>query len=470
MALGARLLGNMLGSIGGRVLVTVLGVATFAILARTAGAHGLGQYRTVFTLVLIAGTLFDLGLATLALRAMSASAADRSRMLGNIAGLRIGASLCAMLLLAFATRLFEHDPVIRLGVVMVGIGWIGFQFSEVLRAVFQQQLAEGEAALAELAGAALTLGLVIMAARLGWGIQAMLAAGAAGLFATAALGWRFARRRLSFRISVDWQAWRELLVAGLPFAFTSLLLTIHFRVDVLLLSFVRSTADVGIYDAPTKLYEMVFMVAYLFAGALMPLFARDLASRSGTLQPRLQAALTAVLAVCVLGGVVLFVEADRIVVLLGGEQFHASAQPLRVLAVAAVFAGVCAVARYALTAMNRQQHMLQADLASVVVAIALHLVLIPRYGVMGAAFGRLAGDAVRLVLTLRLLRDQLAWPVWTPLLTGGSCALLATALLQLSRHTGLHWLVGCVICGVTTLAALLALPRVRQELRRLASG
>jgi len=470
MSQGAKLLGNTLSSVGGRVMVTVLGVVTFAILARTVGTHGLGQYRTVFTLALMAGTLFDLGLATLSLRAMAGEPDRRAGMLGLIVGLRLAASTCAMLLLVIAVALFESDPVIRLGTVVVGIGWIGFQLSEVLRAVFQQQLAENEAAMAELAGAGLTLGLVVAGARLGWGTDAMLAAGAAGLLGTAALGWKFARRRISFRIRIDPRAWRELLVAGLPFALSAILLAVHFRIDVLLLSFMRDPSDVGIYDAPTKLYEMVFMVAYLFAGALMPLFVRDLAGGTSTLQPRLQGAFTAVLAVCVLGGVVLFTEARSIVVLLGGTEFLPSARPLRVLAIAAVLAGVCAVARYALMALNRQQDMLRADVASVIVAIAVHLALIPKYGVMGAAVGRLTGDAVRMVLTMRLLRDQLAWSIWVPISTGAASALLASALLLLSRYAGLHWLPACVIGGTATLAILLALPHVRQEIRNLASG
>jgi O-antigen/teichoic acid export membrane protein len=464
---GARLLGNTLSAVGGRAIVTALGVVTFAILARTVGAHGLGQYRTVFTLVLIAGTFFDLGLATLSLRAMSTAAAPR--MLGVIIGLRMVASAFAMLLLVLACALFERDPVIRLGVLIVGVGWIGLQVSEVLRAVFQQQLAENDAALAELAGALLTLGLVATCANMGWGTDAMLAAGAAGLLATAALGWRLAQRRVAFRVRIDLQAWRGLLAAGVPFGLSAILLSIHFRVDVLLLSFLRTSADVGLYDAPTKLYEMVFMACYLFAGALLPLFARDLASRGGALQRRLQGAFTAVLAASALAGAVLFIEGERIVVLLGGEQFRPSGRPLRVLAIAVVFAGACAVARHALTAMNRQQHMLRADLISVAGAVAVHLALIPRYGVMGAAMGRLTGDALRMLLTMRLLHGQSGSP-WMPLLAGAASALLAGSILLLCRWIGLHWMVACVISGVVSPLLVLAVPRVRQEMRNLASG
>jgi hypothetical protein len=106
----------------------------------------------------------------------------------------------------------------------------------------------------------------------------------------------------------------------------------------------------------------------------------------------------------------------------------------------------------------------------VIVAIAVHLALIPTYGVMGAAVGRLTGDTLRTVLTMRLLRDQLAWSIWVPVFTGAACALLASALLLISRQAGLHWIAACAIGGAATVALLVAVPRVRQEIRNLASG
>jgi O-antigen/teichoic acid export membrane protein len=285
-----------------------------------------------------------------------------------------------------------------------------------------------------------------------------------------ALAWWLVRRRVPFRVGFDLREWRALVAAGLPLAGSAVLLTVHFRIDVLLLSLLRDPVDVGLYDAPTKLYEMVFMLPYLFGGLLMPLFVRDLAGPRATLRPRLQAACTAVLLFGSLCCAVLMVDAEQIVVLLGGSQFVASGQPLRVLAVAALLAGVAAVVRYAVTALDRQHHMLRADVISVIVAVAVHVTFIPRYGAMGAAFGRLAGDAVRMLLTVRLLRGQLTRSLWGSVMVCTLGAALLAGLLTAANRAGLHWMLGCMLAGCVTMGAVLSLPRVRREFKALASA
>ena len=470
MSLGGKLLRNTVSAVGGRFAATLLGVATFAILARTVGTHGLGQYRTVLTLLLFAGTLVDLGLYTVTLHALSRPGADQRRILGNVVGLRLCTSAAAILLLALGTALFEEDEVIRLGVFVAGFGWVGFQISEVLRAVFQQQLVQHQGAITETTGALLTLVLVLAFAALGWSTDSMLAATAAGMVWSSVLAWWLVRRRIPFRAGFDLREWRLLVTAGLPIAGSAILMTVHFRADVLMLSLLRDPVDVGIYDAPTKLYELVFMLPHLFGGLLMPLFVRDLAGPQATLRPRLHAACTAVLLFAVLCGAALFVEAENIVVLLGGEQFVVSAQPLHVLAFAAVLAAVSAMVRYAVTALNRQHRMLRADMISVIVAIAVHATLIPRYGAIGAAFGRLSGDAVRMLLTVSLLRGQLSRSMWDSVGIGALAAGLMSALLLAANHAGMNWMIACLLGGATTIAVVLCVPRVRSELRALAAG
>ncbi len=470
MALGAALLRNTASAVGGRFASTLLGVVTFAILARVVGAEGLGQYRTVLTFLLFAGTLVDLGLYAVSLQVLSRPGVDQGRMLGSIVGLRISATALAVVALALLTSVLEDDPTIRLGVLVAGFGWIGFQLNDVLRALFQQQLAQHESAIAETTGALLTLLLVLAFAALGGTTDSMLAATAIGLTWTGAAAWILARRRVAFRVSFNLREWRELLVQGLPFAGSALLMTAHFRADILLLSILRTPVEVGLYDAPGKLYELVFMLPYLFGGLLMPMFVRDLLSPAETLRPRLQAAFTVTALFGALACGVFLAHAEEIVVLLGGDQFVASGRPLRVLGFAALLAGVCAVVRYAVTALKQQHRMMHADLISLVVALAVHATLIPRYGVMGAAFGRLAGDAVRTLLAMRLLQGQLTRATWgSALLAFGAAVLLVGGLLA-AQALGIHWMIATTVCGAAVLGACFALGRLRRELAALSSA
>lgn len=468
MSSGGALLRNVLSSIGGRLAATVLGVATFAILARAVGPHGLGQYRTVLTMVLFAGALFEFGLYPVLLQGLARG--GDGTYVGQVVGLRLASSAAGVLLLGLLVQWLEPDPLVRLGVFVAGTGWIGQQLNEVLRALFQQRLARYASAIAETLGAAVTFSLVLAFGILGGGTDAMLLATALGMLATGAVAWRLALRRVRFRPLFDAVAWRRLLKAGLPFAGSALLLAVHFRIDVLLLSLWRPSIDVGLYDAPAKLYELVFMVPYLLGGALMPLFARDLEPPGGTLAPRLHAAAGVVLLYGLMVQALFLVHASHITALLGGPQFHASGPALRVLGAAAMLAGLCAVLRHAATAAARERAMVRVNLASVAAAVLLHCVLIPRWGILGAASGKLGGDAVRTLLTLWLLRDHVGFPAASGVLRALLPAAGFGGALWLLDLLGIHWLLAVAACSLLAGGACLALPSIRRGVVALSTG
>src|SRR6185437_9113691 len=181
IALGTKLLGNLGSALAGRVIGALIGVVTFGVLARSIGADGLGDYRTVLTMLLFAGVVFDFGLYSITLREISHGEGDAHQILGNAAAMRIVATISAVLVLLLVLFLTDYDPDVRNGVMIAGAGWVGYQLNDVLRAVFQLKLAKHQGAIAETVGALVALVLVAGLAAIGAGTTAMLGATAIGL-------------------------------------------------------------------------------------------------------------------------------------------------------------------------------------------------------------------------------------------------------------------------------------------------
>jgi O-antigen/teichoic acid export membrane protein len=261
--------------------------------------------------------------------------------------------------------------------------------------------------------------------------------------------------------------WRKLIIAGLPIAGSVILLNVQLRVDVLLLSVIRDARQVGLYDAPVKLYELLFVIPYLFGGMMMPLFVRDLNGGKSTLAPRLGAAIGASVMIAALAFAVIFVHAEAVVTLLAGPEFVDAATPLRILAGSALFAGISAILRFAATALHQPGRMLRVDVIGVSAAIIAHAILIPRYGIIGAALGKLCGDVVTSVVGIMVLRRQFT----VAMLGTGPLALLAAAALIGSliaaSALGLHWIVGSAIGTALIGGALILVPHVRRILENL---
>lgn len=468
VALYLALFNNFGSAIGAKLAGLLLGVVAYGVLARTIGAAGLGRYRTVLTLLLFAGVVFDFGLYSITLRDISKPQVDSHRILGNAVALRIAATSCAILLLVLGLVATGQSAT---GVMIAGVGWVALQLSELLRAVFQMKLAQPRGALAEVLGASATLLLVVALASVNAGINAMLAATAAGFCCTAAVSWRFAYGLLPFRLRFEWPVWRALILAGLPIGGSLIFQTVQLRVDVAFLALLRSPAELGLYDAPLKLYELLFAVPLLFGGLMLPLYVRDVRPRTGgTLAPRLNAALGASFIFSMLTFAVLVECAGPIVVMFAGPHFTGSAEPLRILAGSAIFAGVTGTLRFAAVAIDEQRRIMRADIIGMCAAIAAHAILIPRYGIIGAAFGKLCGDVVTSVSAAIIMRKVLSR---TPLVMVTVAAVAAACLIgavSFAVDIDVPWFVASGVGAPVILAAILLVPRVRQMLAPLAAS
>jgi len=272
------------------------------------------------------------------------------------------------------------------------------------------------------------------------------------------------------RPRLEWSVWRSLILAGLPMAGSVILLNIQLRADVLLLSIIRDAREVGLYDAPVKLYEFVFVIPYLFGGLMMPLFVRDLDSGRGSFAPRLSAVIGLGLIFSTLVFAVFNVYAEEIVVLIAGSAFAASAEPLQILAVAVMFAGISAIVRFAAVALDQQARMLRADIIGACAAILAHCLLIPRYGVMGAAVGKLCGDVVTAAAALALFRHQFRKSVFGSALAAVISGAGLIAALSFADNNGMHWLIACAVCLLLVTGLLLLVPRIREDLRCLTTS
>src|SRR3569833_3024050 len=439
------------------------GVVTFGFLARALGAPGLGEYRTVLTLLLFAGAIFDFGLYPITLREISQPEADQSRILGSAVGLRLVSMCLAIASLAVVVSLAGFDAAVCNGVLIAGGGWVCIQLHEMLKAVFQLKMAQQSSALAEMAGVTLELSLVIGLTGFKVGATGMLAATAIGFCLTGGLAWYYARQLVPFRPRFDLSIWRHFILTCVPFAVSAVLLIIRLRVDLLLLSVLRPPAEVGLYDAPVKLYELLLSLASILGGLMTPAFIQDLRAEK-TLERRLTAGIAATAIFAALVCAVLFECAEPIVTLLAGGNFTPAARPLRVIAAAAGLAGLTSILRFGAIALNQQARMTRADLAGVGLAVVVHLILIPRFGLMGAAFGRLTGDVVTLAVAAWSLRTHLRPTVLWFVSIGILAGLCLIAGLEFTTQMRVPWFVALILCGPAVLGCVLLLPRVRSEL------
>ena len=192
---------------------------------------------------------------------------------------------------------------------------------------------------------------------------------------------------------------RRMLVESFPLMINHFLATIFFRIDALLmvplLGGAKGDAALGYYSTAYKFIDGLNIIPSYLTMAIFPLMSRY-AKETGDAMRRsyiLTLRLLILIAVPLSMGAILL--ADRIILLFfGPKMMPGSAQALAILIWFLPFSFINSVTQYALIAVNQQRFLTKAFVIGVTFNITANLVLIPRYGFLGAAITTVLSEFV----------------------------------------------------------------------------
>jgi O-antigen/teichoic acid export membrane protein len=232
---------------------------------------------------------------------------------------------------------------------------------------------------------------------------------------------------------------------------------LYYKGDTLVLSFTRTQAEVGIYSAAYRVLEILITVPFMIAGLMLPLFSEAWGkgdkARLAHLTKESASALMFLIAPMVMGTLVL---ADRIMLLVAGPDFAASAGVLRVLIVATGIIFMNVIYAHVVVAIQAQRQMLPIYILTALGIGVGYLFLIPRYGLWAAAWLTVASEVLvttgSYVVASRAV--SMGLHVRSVLIAWTSASVMAVTLLALQALP----LLPLILVGAIVYAALLLGP------------
>ncbi len=391
----------------------VLGVLTGALLARALGPSDRGAFAVISlvpsVLALLAGS--GIGLANTYYagkrREQAGDMASNSLILGLVSG-TVSILLFAVLLSGFGQTLFKgvEPSYLQLAVCAVPFLLINGYLLSLLRGMDRIRewnlfnvLRGGLWAI--VAGAAL---LVFHAGLVGVVLGNFLVTVIVTLGVLLTVH-KEARPRLRLNLTVL----RDQLNFGLKGYLASLFQFMNYRLDVFLVNYFVGTAQTGFYVVAVSTAELVWYISRSAETVFFPRVTK--ASREGAnwLTPRVCSTVLMLSAAAALG---LLLLAKPIVVLVFGEAYLPSVLPLVLLLPGVlVFAPSGVLTNYIVGAHGLPIVATCKTLVSLLVTILLDLLLIPRYGIAGAAIATTCSYTtnalITLIVFLRLSNTQL---------------------------------------------------------------
>lgn len=225
-------------------------------------------------------------------------------------------------------------------------------------------------------------------------------------------------RRQGFRlwvprsIRLSWTLLRE----AMPLAATRMVRTLAVNFDLLVLGMVAAPAAVGVYVAVSRVVLFLRELGELYYLALFPQLSRAATGPADGFaavgRAGLRHAGVIVLPVAV-GGCL---TGPALLSFLFGPGYGAGAPALRLLLAGMVFVMLAGGYRLGLVAHHRQGAVFRIMATGAAVNVALNLVLIPRYSIVGAALSALLSEALTFLLAWVAMARSASLSPWRPLL------------------------------------------------------
>jgi O-antigen/teichoic acid export membrane protein len=376
-----------------QVIEKLAGYAVIAVLTRTLLPVDLGRMFFAATISGIAATVLSFGTEHHLIRAVAADPNRALQNLGEVLSTRLQNMLVVYTVLNAAFWLLDPtlEPVLALVTAYDFIEEIFYAFSAFFTG--QKRLLYRLAIGAVLK--VLTVGVVSAVAYFTHSLNAVLLTYAMLDIVLVAVTYLIVRRDFG-PIQLDFGLQRSLALmrVSLPFFLFNILTIVHMRLDTLMVGIMLNLVQVAYYDLGMKMLEVARFLIRPFYSAFYPVFADMAARRRWKGLRRRAVQLTAAafgLGVLVALGMQLF--GSWAIVLLFGSEYEATVLPAKILflSVPLVYVHfILTILANALHLENRSAWLLGASAA---LNLALNVVVIPRYGIVGAAWTTLASYA-----------------------------------------------------------------------------
>jgi len=436
----------------GKIISVTIGLATIAFLTRYLGNEGFGEYTTVISFMGFFGILADLGLYLVTMKEISKEGADEAKILGNVFSLRFITVLIMLVAGALVALLFPYPPQVKQAMFLGILTFASVSGTQVLVGVFQKHLVFYQLTLSEIVQRLIFFNGVMIYILLQFELIYFIIALTIANAAHFGFSWTLAQKIIPFRLQFDLTFWKQILAKSWPMGASVLLNLIYFRADIIILSFFKPAADVGVYGLSYKILEVLMAFPAMFAGLIMPFLARYAFKEWDKYKLYLQKSLDAVLLAVVPMIIVTLYFARPIIDVIGGSGFTDADKVLKILIFATALIYLGNIFGYTIVALNEQKKMLWGYGAGAVIGLILYFILIPRFTYFGAAVATVIVELIVLVF-LYLITSKKAgfFPTFNILFKALAAAVPMSAFFY---YIDLNWIIE-VITGLAIYSVLL---------------
>lgn len=377
----------------GEFLGRLLRTAIVIYAARILGAEGWGVFSYAITISALFSFFSDLGLSPIITREGSKNPEMREQYLSTAFFIKISLLLLSTLTIIFIVPLFTKIeatrdilPIIALTFIFDGLIEFGLSFNRALEKMEREALVK---IIVNLIIVSLGIAsLMFLPSAKSLAIAYAIGSGV-GLLITITILRHYLKNLFSnFNKDLLW----PILSSAWPFAIMGFSGAIMVNIDTVMIGWFRSASEVGYYSAAQRPIQLLYVIPNLLGSAVFPVMARFATKDNDKFRQILEKSITIVLAIglpIAIGGAIL---GKDMITILFGSGYAPAATTFVILLFTLLLVLPNTLISGSLFAYNEQKNFLGFIVINAMINTSLNYLLIPSYGMPGAAIATLIAN------------------------------------------------------------------------------
>lgn len=382
----------------GNILSKLLEFIVLVFMARYLGVTNYGIYSFVFAYMFFFNILPTLGINKIIVREISRNNSMAKKIIGNALTIRLLLSLLAIILSIIIINILNYPYDTKLLVYIVSVTLLLSSLGRTYMSIFQANLKMKYSVFANLIEkiflVILILTIIFFKGNLIHIIIATIISNFIGFF----ISFIYSRRFIKPNFEFDIFCVKKILRFSMPIALSFVFISIYHKIDVIMLSYMKTNEDIGYYSAAYRLTDSLNIIPTAFMMSVFPLMSMYFKNSRDSLESSYERSFRLLLMISLPIAVITTVFSKYIIYLIYGNEFLPSAYALSILVWSVVLSFINIVFGNVIVSMDKQLVTAYVACIMAILNIILNYLLIPQYSYIGASIATVLVEALGAIM------------------------------------------------------------------------
>jgi O-antigen/teichoic acid export membrane protein len=441
----------------GEITSRLLKVAIIFYAIKILGSEQWGAFSYAISLGALFMIFSDVGISSLLTREISKQKEDQDKYIATSTIIKITISILSFLLMIFIAPLFATENLSREIIFLVATILVFDGFREYLFALNRgKEKMENEVSIKIITSLLLIFFTYFFLLQKS-DVRSLALGYAIGSF----LGFAYAFILFRKYFKNIWQNFsskivRPILADAWPFAFFAILGAIMMNTDSVMIGLIKNESEVGFYATSQRIVFFLYILPNLISISLLPSLSKKLEEQE-ELKNIVSSSIKFINMLLIPAILIVFLSGTQIVEFLFGSEYAPTGSILKISTFSLIFIFPAMIMNSVIFMFNKHKHIIRITIIGAILNILINLLLIPKYGGIGASLATLFSQGIIFFLMKNELNKIIEINLWSKMSKIILASIFAFFVLLTFKLLNINIILSIILSSISYFVLLLIL-------------